>query len=267
MPGRVFATVGDNCIDRYGPPLSRAFVGGNAVNVAVHLARLGNRVAYFGSVADDADGARVRAVLGERHLDLSALRTAPGNTAFTDIAFAADGDRIFVHEDFGTCRGYRPDEAEVARLMTMDHVHIGWLDDGGALKRRLAAAGVSVSQDISVNAAEEDRSPAGLAMAFASLAEEEEPAPRLRAILEAGAALAVLMRGKAGSIASDGRTTVETGIHPVARIVDSTGAGDTFIAGFLDARIAGASLTESLEAGRDQAALTLLHLGGFPQDG
>lgn len=266
MHGRAFATVGDNCIDRYGPPLSRSFVGGNAVNVAVHLAHLGNRVAYFGSVADDADGAHVRSVLGERQLDLSALRTAPGNTAFTDIAFAANGDRVFVHEDFGTCRGYRPDEAEITRLFTMDHVHIGWLDDGGVLKRRLAAAGVSVSQDISVNAAPEDRSPVELAIAFASLAEDEEPGPRLRAILDAGAGIAVLMRGAAGSVASDGRVTVSTGIRPVADIVDSTGAGDTFIAGFLDARIGGASLQESLDAGRDQAALTLRHLGGFLQE-
>ena len=266
MPGRDFATVGDNCIDRYGPPLSRSFVGGNAVNVAVHLARLGNRVAYLGSVADDPDGRRVRDVLAARSLDLSALRIAPGITAFTDIAFAAAGERVFVHEDFGTCRGYRPNEADVARLLTTAHVHIGWLDDGGALKRRLSAAGVSVSQDISVNAAPEDRSPAGLAIAFASCGENEDAAARLGAILDAGVRIAVLMRGSAGSIASDGRATASPGIVPVADLVDSTGAGDTFIAGFLDAHLDGASLRESLEAGRNQAALTLGHPGGFPQE-
>ena len=41
MHGFDVATVGDNCIDRYGPPLGLSLVGGNAVNVAVQLARLG----------------------------------------------------------------------------------------------------------------------------------------------------------------------------------------------------------------------------------
>ncbi|TIU91193.1 MAG: fructoselysine 6-kinase, partial [Mesorhizobium sp.] len=62
------------------------------------------------------------------------------------------GERLIAAEDFGACAGYAPHEAELAILEAMDHVHIGWLDDGGALRRRLSRAGVSVSQDISVNA-------------------------------------------------------------------------------------------------------------------
>lgn len=268
MPGLELATVGDNCIDRYGPPVGRAFVGGNAVNVAVHLARLGHRPAYFGAVADDADGHRIRACLAGEGVDVTGLRTLPGLTAFTDIAFGARGERIFVHEEFGTCRGYRPEEADMAQLLRMRHVHLGWLDDRGDLKRRLAAAGVSVSQDVSVNADPENLSPAGLAIAFASAPGDEEGAAEalLRALLAAGARLAVVMRGARGSIASDGRTVAETGIVPVAEVVDSTGAGDTFIAAFLDAHLSGASLQGSLEAGRDRAAGTLGHLGGFSQE-
>ena len=39
------ATMGDNCLDRYLPPLERKFVGGNALNVAVGLSDLGHDVA------------------------------------------------------------------------------------------------------------------------------------------------------------------------------------------------------------------------------
>jgi fructoselysine 6-kinase len=265
MPGAEVATVGDNCIDRYGAPVNRSFVGGNAVNVAVQLARLGRRTAYFGAVADDSDGRRTGASLLSRGVDITGLRTVPGVTAYTDIAFAENGERVFVFEEFGVCRGYRPDESDVTRLMTMRHVHLGWIDDGGALKRRLSAANVSVSQDLSVNAAAADLSPAGLAIAFASSPGDKDAEALLRSLLAGSARIAVVMRGSLGSIASDGNVTAVAGIVPVP-VIDSTGAGDTFIAAFLDAHLSGSPLQACLEAGRDRAAATLGHFGGFPQE-
>ena len=49
------ATVGDNCIDSYFKT-GQAFPGGNAINVAVYLARLGIPVSYVGVVGDDEYG-------------------------------------------------------------------------------------------------------------------------------------------------------------------------------------------------------------------
>jgi fructoselysine 6-kinase len=265
MPGVEVATVGDNCIDRYGPPVNRSFVGGNAVNVAVQLARFGRRAAYFGAVADDSGGHRIGVSIASRGVDITGLRTLPGVTAYTDIGFAENGERVFVFEEFGVCRGYRPDESDVARLLTMKHVHLGWMDDEGALKRRLCAAGVSVSQDLSVNAADADLSPSGLAIAFASSPGDKDAEAMLRSLLAGGARIAVVMRGSLGSIASDGTEIAATGIVPVP-VIDSTGAGDTFIAAFLDAHLSNSPLQACLEAGRDRAAATLGHLGGFPQE-
>ena len=157
------ATVGDNCIDRYLPPIGLATVGGNAVNVAVHLQRLGRCTAYFGAVGPDKAGAWTRASLTENDVDIEHLVERRGRTAYTDLDVDADGDRIIAFEDFGVCRGYRPSAAEIDLLRAAKHLHLGWLDDGGALKRRLAAGGVSISQDLAVNAGA-DR----LAIAFAS---------------------------------------------------------------------------------------------------
>jgi fructoselysine 6-kinase len=262
-----FAAVGDNCIDRLGAPIGRSLVGGNALNVAVQLARLGHDSFYFGAVGRDAEGERTRAELKANRVAVKHLRIGQRNTAWTDIKVLPSGERLIAAEDFGACAGYAPDEAELAVLKAIDHVHIGWLDDGGALRRRLSRAGVSVSQDISVNADPADLGVEGLSIVFCSTDQPRDAAEAMAAdLLSRGAGCAVIMRGAEGSIALTARERTETGIRPVD-VVDTTGAGDSFIAGFLHAWLARKPLLQCLESGRDHAALACCHLGGFPQEG
>lgn len=261
-----FAAVGDNCIDRFRPPVSQSLVGGNAVNVAVQLASLGHEAHYFGAVGRDADGLRTRRLLAETGVWLDNLQARDGVTAHTDIEVLPSGERVIAFEDFGVCAGYGPDRADIDVLKTMDHVHIGWMDDGGALRRTLAAAGVSLSQDISVNADPKNLGVDGLTIAFGSAGDDELGAEEmLQRLLAQGARIAVVTRGSKGSAASDGTVRVSAGIRTVD-VIDTTGAGDSFIAGYLAAHIAGMPLLQCLEAGRDQAARTCAHVGGFPQE-
>ncbi|MBW9115562.1 fructoselysine 6-kinase [Rhizobium cauense] len=260
-----FAAVGDNCIDRFQPPVGQSLVGGNAVNVAVQLARLGHDALYFGAVGDDADGERTKKALEANGVKTSHLQVRAGITAYTDIEQAPSGDRIIAYEDFGACAGYRPNDADFAVLKTMDHVHLGWIDDGGALRRRLVAEGVSLSQDVSVNADQQNLGVEGLTVAFASAGARDMAAEqRLDDLLAAGAGCAVVTCGEEGALARYKMEKAETAIKPVT-VIDTTGAGDSFIAGFLVAFIAGRPLAACLENGRDQAAITCTHVGGFPQ--
>lgn len=259
-----FAAVGDNCIDRFRPS-GMSLIGGNAVNVAVQLARLGHRSFYFGAVGTDPDGRRTIDELATHGVEVEHIQQRSGHTAFTDIDVLASGERVFVLEDFGVCAGYRPSLEDMAVLKGMDHVHLGWIDDGGALRRELIAAGVSVSQDISVNTDPAHLGVAGLTIAFGSAGEDDEAAEAmLTRLIADGARLAVVTRGAKGATASDGRTRATAGIEPVT-IVDTTGAGDSFIAGFLSASVAGRDLAACLAEGRRVAAKTCGHLGGFPQ--
>ncbi len=259
------AAVGDNCVDRLAPS-GRALIGGNAVNVAVQWARLGHEAHYFGAVGPDAEGRLTRATLAKQGVEVARLVTRGSHTAFTEIEIAPDGERHMRAEDFGACAGYRPLAGDLRLLAGMDHVHIGWLDDGGAVRRALAAVGVSVSQDISVNARPEDLGVEGLALVFLSSEGDHAQARALAAALRRrGARDVVVTRGAAGSSVFVGDTDAAIPAASVA-VCDTTGAGDSYIAGFLAALIGGAAPEAAGRRGAALAALTCRHEGGFPQD-
>jgi fructoselysine 6-kinase len=77
--------------------------------------------------------------------------------------------------------------------------------------------------------------------------------------------LTIVTMGPSGAIAADARQTAR--VPAVAtEIVDTTGAGDSFIAGFLAASASGDDLPAALRAAAEWAAVTCGHLGGWPQE-
>ena len=264
MTSRSFAVVGDNCIDRFLPPVGDSLVGGNAVNVAVQLARLGCSVEYFGAVGDDEAGEAVARALRDNGVGTRWLRRVAGEaTARTDIETLPGGDRRFVFESFGACLTYRPGPAEIARLQHMSHVHLGWLREAALLRQALLGTGVVLSQDLSVNNRPEDLDPAGLGIAFTSSSSECGDAESHR-LLHEGAKLAVVTLGAAGSLVNEAGKIRRAPASPVA-VTDTTGAGDAFIAGFLDAHSKHLTLQDCLQHGTHLGGLACGHRGGFPQ--
>jgi sugar/nucleoside kinase (ribokinase family) len=75
----------------------------------------------------------------------------------------------------------------------------------------------------------------------------------------------VLTRGASGALAAEGGTLVEIRAAPVDKVVDTTGAGDLFAAGFLSARCRGRDLRGCLEAGALCAAEVISHFGARPE--
>jgi sugar/nucleoside kinase (ribokinase family) len=75
----------------------------------------------------------------------------------------------------------------------------------------------------------------------------------------------VVTRGAAGALAIEGGERVDVPAAPVARVVDTTGAGDLFAAGFLAARCRGAPPRRCLDAGSLAAAEVISHFGARPE--
>ena len=264
VPVGTFATVGDNCIDRFLPPVGDCLVGGNAVNVAVQLARLGRPVDYLGAVGADPGGEAVCAALEANGVGTGRVRRLPGKaTAWSDIQTLPDGDRRFVFECFGASDAYRPDAADLQFLARKRLVHIGWMRGSVALRRVLRVAGVEVSQDLTVNNEPSELDPAGLDIAFGSAMPQAGEAESER-FLARGARLAVVTLGAAGCLANDGRQLFRIDAIPTD-VTDTTGAGDSFIAGFLEAHAKGLKIQECLLQGAALGAAACHHRGGFPQ--
>ena len=75
----------------------------------------------------------------------------------------------------------------------------------------------------------------------------------------------VVTRGAAGAMAIENGQRAEVAAAPVERVVDTTGAGDLFAAGFLAARCRGHGLERSLQSGALAAAEVISHFGARPE--
>lgn len=254
--------VGDNCLDVYLSKDHMA-VGGNALNVSAQWSRQGHAARYFGVVGTDAEGDVILDGLERVGLDPRDVERREGSTAVT-LLLERNGDRRFLLEDLGVGLGYRPDEKRYAGIHDADWVHLG-TNTPASLVGQLVNEGVAFSVDVSTL---HDALVLGsVPLVFASGPEDPDvPAePVLSALRQRGARRVVMTCGRRGAFLNEGGHT----IHVPAReidVIDTCGAGDSFIAAFISASVVeGRSDEDALRIATAAAAHTCTHEGGFPQ--
>jgi fructoselysine 6-kinase len=259
---------GDNTIDRYLEPVGRDLVGGSCLNVAVGLRRRGVAASYVGPVGDDAAGAHVLAEIAAQGVHASHVAVVPGvPTALTEILLLPQGERRFVSESYEIFDAYQPSAAAWAAVTSAASVHTSRLPH---LFDRLRAAarkeGFRLSCDFSTFQPPPELE--GLDLAFRSAGESADPEHALAlaaAALERGAASVVVTRSKAGSVALTAAGSTWQDAVEIAPVVDTCGAGDAFIAAYLERWLAGAATADCLAAGADAGARACTAVGAFPQ--
>jgi len=254
--------VGDNCLDAY---LTKGFVtvGGNALNVAVQWRRQGHSARYFGALGCDDEAEIMFAEIEEAGLDRSDIERLKGNSAVTLLADDA-GERRFLLESLGVGANYFPNRERYGELIHADWVHLG-TNSSERLVRQLVTDGVKFSIDVSTR--HFDLPLDNVPLVFASGPDDpEEPVePLIDRFKLAGAREVVITCGRRGSFYYNGSKVFSAPSVPVS-VVDTCGAGDSFIAAFLTSRFfEGRSEEASLHLSAVRASETCTHLGGFPQ--
>lgn len=95
-------TVGDNVVDCY-PELGVLYPGGNAINVAVHVKRLGIQSSYIGALGNDRAGEAILNALHSEGVDTAHTRIIDGENAHCTIALE-NGNRVFQSSNLGVSR-------------------------------------------------------------------------------------------------------------------------------------------------------------------
>lgn len=259
--------LGDNTVDTY-VDLGLQYPGGNAVNVAVMAARKGAATGYLGCVGEDEGGALVRSSLVAEGVDVARLRTRPGANARAFIGHV-DGDRKFLRTEPGVRADYRWEDADFEYMARFDHVHTSiysQLDEMLPLVKRAAG---SVSIDGSNRWTPEwlDRVLPHVRFVFLSASDvaEAELDALIAHCLGKGPDVVVATRGGDGAVGAT-RTERLTQAALPTTVVDTLGAGDGFISGFLVDYLGGASLRHALHAGATYAARVCTWHGGYGHD-
>ncbi len=265
------------------PPGSESS-GGSVANSCAVAAALGARVAYLGCVADDALGDVFQHDIAASGVHFPSERLRGGApTARCLIQVTPDAQRT-MNTYLGACVafGEAQVDAELVAATSVSYLEGFLFDEPAAqaafrLAARLAhAAGRQVALTLSDpfcvdrhRAAFRELVAGDVDILFANEAEitslyEENSFAAAAERARRDVALAALTRSEAGSLLLRGPETVTVAAEP-ARVVDTTGAGDAYAAGFLAAFTAGRSLAGCGRLGSIAAAEVIGHFGARPQ--
>jgi sugar/nucleoside kinase (ribokinase family) len=255
-----------------------AMVLGSATAImAMGLARLGAPVAFIGRVGDDVWGRYCLDEMAGRGIDVTRVASGGGLKTGVTVSISHPADRALVSY-LGATTALRGGDVDAAALAGLDHLHVssfffqeGLRPDLPDLFRRARAAGLTTSLDTGFDPSE--AWDAGLRetlretdlffpneVELSGITGCSDPETGLRA-LENGRTRVVAKLGALGAMALEAGQLVRVPAYTVEP-VDTTGAGDSFNAGFLYRWLEGAPLVECLRLGAACGALSTRGLGG-----
>jgi fructoselysine 6-kinase len=259
------ATVGDNCVDAY-KSLNKEFFGGNSLNVAVHCARLGVHAAYVGAIGDDEYGKKLLEELTRNKVDTSHVKILHGTTAVTQVELV-NGDRVFGDYDEGVLALFKLDEKDIDFLAAQDIVasalwgmvetELGWIKKKG--NTAIAFDFATKLEDTVIEKAIYD-----VDYAFFSYDGDDQKFIKdyMKGIYAKGPKQVITTLGDKGSIVWDGREFTSFGIIP-CKVVDTMGAGDSYIAAYLKSIGEGKSISESMALGAANSSKVITYQGAW----
>ena len=233
---------GDNVVDLYEHS-HMMYPGGNCVNLCAYSKMFGVEcAAYMGYFGSDAIAEFVISVLHELEIETVKCRQLVGENGWSKCTLV-DGDRIFGDYNEGGVRGKNPyilDRFDLEYMKQFDFVHTGNYCYTESQLKTMKEAGIKVSFDFSDDSSREyyEKYAPFVTYAFCSFNGDDKAAKEhLRFVHSLGPELVSLTRGSKGCLMYDGEEFYVQPATMIEHVVDTMGAGDSFLTSFMDCYI------------------------------
>ena len=257
--------------------IEKTVSGGSVANSIVGLSQLGNEVGFIGKVNDDELGGKYEDGLKQENVQYfysKKKEELPTGTCL--ILVTPDSERTMC-TFLGTAGKINENDVSSDAIKQSGIIFLeGYLWDEGEPKKAFEKAIQSankVAMSLSDQFCVDRHKPHFLELVKNKLditfANEQEimsliDAKSFEEVIHFSKSLGkiiVLTRGEKGAVAINGDEVIECGIKPGLKIVDLTGAGDLFAAGFLHGHVNNMSLKESLDKGTEMSTKVIQQIG------
>ncbi|MDB3974745.1 adenosine kinase [Candidatus Pelagibacter sp.] len=257
--------------------IEKTVSGGSVANSIVGLSQLGNQVGFIGKVSNDEFGSKYEEGLKKENVEyFYSKKNEELPTGTCLILVTPDSERTMC-TFLGTAGKINENDISSDAIKKSEIIFLeGYLWDEGDPKKAFDKA-INKANKIAMSLSDQfcvDRhKPHFLELVKKKLditfANEQE----MKSLIEARDfqdvinfskqlnKLIIITRGEKGAVAIQGQEIVETGIIQNLKILDLTGAGDLFAAGFLHGYVNKLSIKESLEKGTEMSSKVIQQIG------
>ena len=257
--------------------IEKTISGGSVANSIVGLSQLDNKVGFIGKVSDDDLGAKYEDGLKNENVEYfysKKKEEIPTGTCL--ILVTPDSERTMC-TFLGTAGKINENDVNTDAIKKSEIIFLeGYLWDEGEPKKAFDKA-ISCANKVAMSLSDQfcvDRHKAHfldlvknkLDITFANEQEiisliDAKTFDEVINFSKKLKKLLVITRGEKGAIAINGDEVVECGVKKNLKIVDLTGAGDLFAAGFLHGHVNNLSLNQSLEKGTEMSSRVIQQIG------
>ena len=257
--------------------IEKTISGGSVANSIVGISQLGNKAGFIGKISDDEFGSKYEEGLKKENVEYfysKKREVLPTGTCL--ILVTPDSERTMC-TFLGTAGKINENDVSLDAIQKSEMVFLeGYLWDEGDPKKAFDRA-ISNAKKVAMSLSDlfcvDRHKPNFLNLVKNKLditfANEQEitsliGAKNFNEVINFSKQLnklVVVTRGEKGAIAINGQEVIETDVQKNLRIVDLTGAGDLFAAGFLHGYLNKLTTRECLEKGTEMSSIIIQQIG------
>ena len=257
--------------------IEKTISGGSVANSIVGISQLGNNTGFIGKISDDEFGSKYEEGLKKENVEYfysKKREVLPTGTCL--ILVTPDSERTMC-TFLGTAGKINENDVSLDAIQKSEIVFLeGYLWDEGDPKKAFDKA-ISNAKKVAMSLSDlfcvDRHKPNFLNLVKNKLditfANEQEitsliGAKNFNEVINFSKQLnklVVVTRGEKGAIAVNGQEVIETDVQKNLRIVDLTGAGDLFAAGFLHGYLNKLTTRECLEKGTEMSSIIIQQIG------